>query len=185
LEPLAGVREGLDRAQPVGVVESMLCMLSSAVPDAEASVREENGSPLPQGLPLLQVPPPQPHRRTLPVAVHLVRRGNRPCRAPRNVCSVLQLSVMDARAPLWKGVCWWNQDRFQKLYALRLCFRELILLCQAMLLSGREEAEAGHERGGCLQESLVHGGPIGSEGTQARPLPSSQHTHLRTRSMCM
>ena len=107
--------------------ESMLCMLSSAVPDAEASVREENGNPITKhkgylSFRFLHHNLTVEHYRS----PYLVRRGSRPRRAPRHVRSVLQLGAMDGRAPLWKGADvlvfnsghWWNQDRFQQLYAL-------------------------------------------------------------------
>jgi hypothetical protein len=77
--------------------ESMLYMLSSAVPDAEASVREENGIPITKqkgfvSFRFLHDNLAVEHYQ-LPF---LVRRGSRPCRAPKNVCSVFQLSAMDA-----------------------------------------------------------------------------------------
>jgi hypothetical protein len=50
-------------------------------------------------------------------------------------------------------------------------FHELTLLCQAMLLSGREEAEVGHERGVRLPESHGHGAPVGSEGSGRKQDP--------------
>lgn len=106
--------------------ESMLCMLSSAVADAGASVREEHGSPITKHKGFLSF---RFLRHNLTVehyrSPYLVRRGGRPRRAPRHVRSTLQLRAMDSRAHLWKGADvlvfnsghWWNHDRLQQLYA--------------------------------------------------------------------
>ncbi|KAL5197771.1 hypothetical protein ABZP36_001283 [Zizania latifolia] len=109
--------------------ESMLCMLASAVADADAdkpdSIYEENGSLITKhkgalSFRFVDYNCTVEHYRS----PYLVRRRRPPRRAPRHVRSTLQLAAMDSRAHQWRDADilvfntghWWSLERLQQLH---------------------------------------------------------------------